>query len=103
MTIGRRIVYAPYLAVWEAYLTGALHVQEETIHGAAQPEERQPASPSPPRTVNFTTGIVRAHLLLVGQHPWPPHPWPRHRRLSLNVDEVRGSFIQRVRKAGAGH
>jgi hypothetical protein len=38
-------MYTSYLAVWEAYLTGALHVQEETIHGVAQPQEFQPAPP----------------------------------------------------------
>jgi len=59
-------MYTPYLTVWEAYLAGALHVQEETIHGVAQPEEFQPASPQLSFTVNFTTGIVGARLALVG-------------------------------------
>src|SRR5262245_24763520 len=103
MTIRRRITDTSYLAVWEAYLTGALHVQEETVHRAAQPEEFQPAPPELPLTINFTTGIIRARLALVGQRAWPTPTWPRHRRLGFNVDEVRRAFIQRVRKAGAGN
>ena len=45
MAIGRRIMYTLYPAIWEAYLAGALHVQEETIHRVAQPEEFQPTPP----------------------------------------------------------